>query len=78
MYTESNSVIKISQEELMKQAASLGTPVTDVLTSPAFIQVVPGGFVLPEVGEPGSNGANVAYFSITSISLMLLATIFFF
>ena len=64
----------------MNQAASLGTPIMDILTSPAFVQVVPAGFVLPEVGGPGpgSNGANMAYISITSISLMLLATIPFF
>ena len=73
-----NPVITIDQQTLTDQVASLGTPVTNTLNSPAFSQVAPLGLVIPEAGGPGvpgNNGAATMSLTITSLSLMLLASI---
>ena len=70
-----NPVIKIPPQDLTDQLATLGTPVTDVITSPAFSQVAPVGLVLPNGGESGANGAMSVFFTTSSFALMLLAGI---
>ena len=57
----------------MDQAISLGTPVTDFVTSPAFAQIAPTGLIIPQTG---SNGAATVFITITSLTMMLLASTF--
>lgn len=73
-----NPVITIDQQTLVDQATSLGTPVTMALNSPAFSEVAPLALVLPGDGPsivPG-NGAAAMFITFTSLSLLLLVSIF--
>ena len=75
--TVNNPVISIPQADLMQQAASLGTPVSAVLNSPSFAEVVPGGVTIPQVGGPTGNGAATTTFLTLSSLLMMLTFSFF-
>ena len=66
-------VIGVSIQNLTDQAASLGTPVGDLITSPAFARVAPAGLVLP---NSGTNGASTVLISFATLILMLQAAIF--
>ena len=68
-------MISIPQADLMQQATSLGTPVSSVLNSPSFANVVPGGVTIPQVGGPG-NGAATTFLTLTSLLLMLAFSLF--
>ena len=71
-HSADNPVIQIDQKDLMEQAANIGTPITDFITSPAFAEVAPAGLVTPPSGNSGA--ANV-FLTITSLTLMLLTSI---
>ena len=66
-----NPVISIPQQQLTRQASSLGTPITNALTSSNFSQIAPVGLVIP-----GVNGAAKLYLSLTSLVILILAVIF--
>ena len=75
--TANNPVVSIPQTDLMNQAASLGTPVSTVLNSPSFAEVVPGGVTIPQVGGPGNgSGAATTILTLTSLLLMLAFSFF--
>ena len=55
-----NPVINVTQQDLMMQATSLGTPVSTVLNSTSFAQIAPVGLVIPagdgQAPGPDNNG----------------------
>ena len=85
-----NPIISIPPQDLMEQAASLGTPVTAALNSASFAQVAPEGLVIPagdgqvpgNTGGPGipgidnNNGAATMFITFTSLIMLVLASIF--
>ena len=68
-------MISIPQTDLMNQATSLGTPVSTILNSPSFAEVLPSGVMIPQVGGPG-NGATTTFLTLTSLLLMLAFSFF--
>ena len=82
-----NPVISLAQQDLMQQAASLGTPVTTALNSASFAQIAPEGLVIPDgdgqvpgstggPGIPGVNGAATMFITFTLLTILVLASIF--
>ena len=67
--TENNPVITIPQDQLIAQAASLGTPVSTALNDPSFAEVAPLGLVTPEEVIPGSGEVTMVT-TITSLYLL--------
>ena len=53
-----NPVIDITQQDLMMQATSLGTPVSTVLDSTSFAQIAPLGLVIPAGDGQGQTPDN--------------------
>ena len=71
-----NPVIDLDEDELRRQATSLGMPVSAALRDPSFAQVAPQGLVIPEAGSTGNNnGAASVVFSLTLFALALVASI---
>ena len=73
-----NPVIDLDEDELREQATSLGMPVSAALRDSSFAQVAPEGLVIPEPGEGGSqgSGATSVFFSLTLLTLALVAGVF--
>ena len=73
-----NPVIDLDEDVLREQAASLGTPISAALNDPSFAQVAPQGLVIPEEGGGGStdNGAGSVVFSLTLLTIALVAGVF--
>lgn len=72
-----NPVIDLDEDELRRQATSLGMPVSTALRDPSFAQVAPQGLVIPEAGGTGNNnGAASVVFSFTLLALALVAGVF--
>ena len=69
-----NTIISITQQELVAQVASLDTPVTNDLNSPAFLQVAPLG-LNRQVGSAGNQATRLAFAS-TSFALVLMVSVF--
>ena len=73
----------------MMQATTLGTPVSTVLNSTSFAQIAPVGLVIPTgdgqdnsegaggiPGIDGNNGAAAMFVTFTSLTVLVLASIF--
>ena len=78
MHTVNNPVIDLDEDELRRQAASLGMPVSAALSAQSFAEVAPQGLVIPEAGAGGGNNgaASVVLFSFTLLALALVTSIF--